>query len=86
VEFAGILQGTENRELAEKWIDFMLSPAFQQDMPLQMAVFPVNSEAALDENFAQYVETPLAPATLDPQEIAARRDAWLQSWNEIVLR
>jgi thiamine transport system substrate-binding protein len=86
VEFAGILEGTENRELAEKWIDFMLSPAFQQDMPLQMAVFPVNSDAVLDQSFAQYVETPLTPATLDPQEIAARRDSWLQSWNEIVLR
>jgi len=86
VEFAGILKGTQNRALAEKWIDFMLSPAFQQDMPLQMAVFPVNTDAVLDPNFAQYVTPPVEPAALDPQEIAARRDAWLQSWNETVLR
>lgn len=86
VEFAGILKGSQNRELAEKWIDFMLSPAFQEDMPLQMAVFPVLDEASPDANFARYAVTPVDPASFDPQEIAARRDEWLQSWNEIVLR
>jgi thiamine transport system substrate-binding protein len=86
VEFAGILKGTQNRDLAEKWIDFMLSPAFQEDMPLQMAVFPVNPAANLPADFAKYATIPAAPATLDPQEIAQKRDAWLQQWNEVVLR
>ena len=35
VEFVGILNGTENREMAEKWVDFMLSTNFQEDIPLQ---------------------------------------------------
>jgi thiamine transport system substrate-binding protein len=86
VEFAGILKGAANRDLAEKWLDFMLSPAFQQDMPLQMAVFPVNQEAQLDQNFAQYVVMPENPAAVSPQEIAAKRDTWLQNWNDTVLR
>ena len=47
IEFVGILQGTANRDLAEAFVDFMLSVPFQEDIPLQMFVFPVNSEAAL---------------------------------------
>jgi thiamine transport system substrate-binding protein len=42
IEFAGILKGGQNRDLAEKWVDFMLSTRFQEDMPLQMFVFPVS--------------------------------------------
>ena len=48
IEFVGILKGGKNRDLAEKWVDFMLSQQFQEDMPLQMFVFPVNPQAKLD--------------------------------------
>ena len=34
IEFVGILKGTENRDLAEKFVDFMLSEQFQEDIPL----------------------------------------------------
>ncbi|HEX6269670.1 MAG TPA: thiamine ABC transporter substrate-binding protein, partial [Anaerolineales bacterium] len=47
IEFVGILKGTQNRDLAEKFIDFMLSEQFQEDIPLQMFVYPVNPDAAL---------------------------------------
>ena len=51
IEFVGILKGTPNREMAEKWVDFMLSPVFQEDIPLNMYVFPVNSDVVLEETF-----------------------------------
>lgn len=86
IEFAGILKGTPNRDLAEAWIDFMLSPTFQEDMPMQMAVFPVNPDAKLDEAFAQYLQTPEQPATLAPELIASQRETWIQAWTEVVLR
>jgi thiamine transport system substrate-binding protein len=86
IEFVGILKGTENRDLAEKFVDFMLSPAFQEDIPLQMYVFPVNPEAQLDEVFLQYLAVPENPAVLDPADIAAHREAWIQAWTETVLR
>jgi thiamine transport system substrate-binding protein len=86
IEFVGILKGTENRDLAEKFVDFMLSPAFQEDIPLQMYVFPVNPEAQLDEVFLQYLAVPENPAALDPADIAAHREAWIQAWTETVLR
>src|SRR5258707_233611 len=45
IEFVGILKGTQHRTLAEKFVDFMLSQQFQEDMPLQMFVYPVNTVA-----------------------------------------
>jgi len=86
VEFVGILKGTQQRALAEKWIDFMLSKAFQEDMPLQMYVFPVNGQAELPEVFGQFLAMPDLPAELDPDEIAANRDSWLETWTEVMLR
>lgn len=86
IEFVGILKGTKNRELAEKFIDFMLSPVFQEDIPLQMYVFPVNRLAQLDEVFTKYLSIPDVPVTLDPTNIAENRETWISAWTEIVLR
>lgn len=86
VEFVGILKGTKNRALAEKFVDFMLSQEFQQDMPLQMFVYPVNPAAQLPEEFIKYASQAEKPASLDPAEITANRDAWIQAWTEVVLR
>jgi thiamine transport system substrate-binding protein len=86
IEFVGILKGTENRELAEAWVDFMLSTTFQEDMPLQMFVFPVNPEAQLEQAFVNFLAVPDEPATLSPALIAANREAWIRAWTETVLR
>ena len=86
IEFVGILKGTEQRALAEKFVDFMLSQQFQEDMPMQMFVFPVNKDAALPDEFEKYAQIPDQPATLDPADIAANRDGWIQAWTETVLR
>ena len=86
IEFAGILQGTENLELAQRWIDFMLGPRFQADIPLSMFVYPVNPEAALPEVFQKFAAVPTEPAVIAPEEIAAKRDQWIQEWTRIMQR
>jgi thiamine transport system substrate-binding protein len=86
IEFVGILQGTQNRDLAEAWVDFMLSPTFQEDMPLQMFVFPVNENAKLNETFQKFMEIPENTAQVDPETIAANREKWIEAWTQTVLR
>jgi thiamine transport system substrate-binding protein len=86
IEFVGILKGTENRALAEKWVDFMLSRPFQEDIPLQMFVFPVNPLAQLDETFVEYMIIPDEPALVSPEQISANREKWIESWTQTVLR
>ncbi|MCS7179140.1 MAG: thiamine ABC transporter substrate-binding protein [Anaerolineae bacterium] len=86
IEFVGILKGTRHRTLAQKFVDFMLSVRFQEDMPLQMFVFPVNPQAKLPEAFVRYAQIPEQPARLDPAVIAAHREQWIQAWTETVLK
>ena len=86
IEFVGILNGTPNRDLAEKWIDYMLSPEFQEDIPLNMYVFPVNDNAVLEETFRKYVDVPEVTADISPEMIARNREKWINDWTEAVLR
>ena len=86
IEFVGILQGTEERQLAEALVDFMLSQRFQEDIPLNMFVFPANQNAVLPGAFLDWAQVPEEPATLDPTDIDANRETWIQAWTETVLR
>ena len=86
IEFAGVLAGSERVEEAQQLIDFMLGTRFQEDIPLQMFVFPVNAEATLPEVFVEHAEVAEAPVEVAPEEIDEMREAWIQAWTETVLR
>jgi thiamine transport system substrate-binding protein len=86
IEFAGILAGTKKRAMAEKLIDFLLSRQFQEDIPLKMFVFPANQKASLPDVFQKYAQLAPNPATLPPADITAKREQWINAWNEVVLR
>ncbi len=86
IEFVGILKGTQQRALAEKFVDFMLGQQFQEDLPMQMFVFPVNPDATLPDEFVKYAQIPEHPAQLPPDDIAANREKWIQAWTKTVLR
>ena len=71
---------------AEKWVDFMLSTPFQEDVPEQMFVLPVNRQAKISDTFQKYNAVPEKPASLAPEDISARRELWIKDWTETVLR
>lgn len=85
IEFVGILDGTQNRDLAEKLVDFMLSQRFQEDIPLQMFVFPAHAGAILPD-FYQWAERPAEPSQIDAATIQSKREDWIKEWTETVLR
>jgi thiamine transport system substrate-binding protein len=85
IEFVGVMKNAKNVALAQKFVDFMLGTTFQNDMPLQMFVYPVNQKAKIPDDFVKYNPVPAAPVRMDPQTIADNRDAWIQAWTEAVL-
>lgn len=85
IEFVGIIKGTKNRAMAEKFVDFMLGTEFQEDVPLQMFVYPVVGNAKLPAEFLKYAQVPAKPATLDAALIAKNRDQWIADWKKTVL-
>jgi thiamine transport system substrate-binding protein len=86
IEFIGILRGTQKRELAEKFIDAVLSVPFQEDIPLSMFVFPVNQNAQLPDEYLEYVQVPESPAMLQPDLITENRDKWIENWRDLMLQ
>ncbi len=86
VEFAGILKGTQQMEIAKKTMDFMLSKTFQEDIPLQMFVFPACKTANLPDVFKAHARITDAPASVEPELINTQRDAWIRQWTDTVLQ
>lgn len=84
IEFVGILKNTQNQDLAQKFVDFMLNKSFQEDMPLNMFVYPVNKNAQLPEVFVKHSQIAENPAQLSYEEIASNRDAWIEAWTEAI--
>jgi thiamine transport system substrate-binding protein len=86
VEFAGLLRGAPHADLGRELIEFMLSPEFQADIPLNMFVFPARPDAQPPDVFVEHAVRVDAPLTLDPATIAANRERWLAEWTDVVLR
>ena len=86
VEYAGILKGAKQPELARQFIDFLLSKPAQEDIPLNMFVYPVVEGSALPDVFTSFAAPPANFVTLKPAEIDQNRDQWIQQWTETVLR
>lgn len=86
IEFAGILRGTEREDAARQVVDFLLSPAVQADIPLQMYVFPARDDVELPEVFERWAARPADPYELAPDVVEANRDEWIEEWTDLVLR
>ncbi|WP_367320552.1 thiamine ABC transporter substrate binding subunit [Streptomyces sp. HUAS ZL42] len=86
VEFAGLLSNAKNSKGGKALIDFLITKRFQEDMPLNMFVYPVVKGAAVPAEFTQYGPPAEDPETMDPSKIAADRDQWVKSWTSLVLK
>lgn len=86
VEYAGVLRGASDQEAARQLVDFLLSPAFQADLPLTMFVFPVRDDVPLPEVFAEHARLPTEPVTMAPDRIDAGRERWIERFDAVVLR
>ena len=71
VEFAGVLRGAKQRGRRAELVDFMLSQRFQEDIPLQMFVFPARTDASLPAGVRAVRRRARAPARAAPEEIGA---------------
>ncbi|SDE12643.1 thiamine ABC transporter substrate-binding protein [Streptomyces prasinopilosus] len=86
VEYAGLLDNAKNPEGGKALLDFLLTEEFQEDMPLNMFVYPVREGARVPGDFARYGPQAEKPETMDPARIADHRDQWVKSWTSLVLK
>jgi len=80
VEVAGKLAGTDQPDLADQFMAFMVSEGFQSVIPTTNWMYPaVVPDAGLPAGFETLV-TPAKALLLSPQEAAAVRDTALDEW------
>ncbi len=83
VEYVGILKGSKVPDLAQKWVDFMTSVKYQEDIPLKMWVYPANNEAKLPDVLTKFATEVRNVQSLDEDTIGQKRQGWLDEWQKI---
>jgi thiamine transport system substrate-binding protein len=82
VEYVGVLAGAKNPAGAKALVKFMLAEPFQSTMPGLMYLYPVNPEASVPAEWAEF--GPAAKSTIgEDLDIAANRDSWQDKWSAI---
>lgn len=84
VEYAGVLQGAQNPEGAQAFLEFLLSEEVQQAIPDAMFMYPV-VDVDLPDEWAQNAPLATDPHLLDPTEVQASLDEWLRTWHDDVI-
>ena len=85
VEFAGVLRGTDAPDAARQLIDFLVSDRFQQELALNLFVYPTNQAVELPQEFFDFAVVPEISRSIDPAVIDAERSTWIDEWTELVL-
>jgi thiamine transport system substrate-binding protein len=83
IEYAGILHGTAHEDSARKLIDFLLSIPVQEDIPLNMFVYPANGLAELPKVFSDHTTFPDASIVMEPGTIEENRERWIKEWTAL---
>ncbi len=80
IEVAGMLAGTDQPDLAQRFLEFMLSPAFQTVIPTTNWMYPAALPPAdLPAGFDQMIQ-PARSLLIPADEIPALKDAALAEW------
>ena len=78
IEFAGILNNSQNKDLANKFLNFMLSKEFQSVIPSTNIMYPITNIKDLPEAFDK-LDVPNF-IQMDPKEINKNKEKWIDEW------
>ena len=77
VEFAGILKSSTNKEMANNFLNFMLSDEFQSIIPSTNIMYPVTNIKLPDAYNELEIPKPLQ---LKPEDINDNKEKWIDEW------
>ncbi len=84
VEVAAMTKSSDDPELARRFLSFMLSPGFQDNIPTAQWMYPaIDLPGGLPAAYDKLVD-PSRPLLIPPQDVAAQRKAWVDEWLQAV--
>ncbi len=84
VEVAAQLASSKQPKLAQQFMQFMISPAFQQTIPTGNWMYPV-IKSDLPAGY-QGLQVPAKALQFTPTEVADHRASWISAWQSAVSR
>ena len=80
IEVAGLIEASPHKALAQKFMDFILTPGFQDNIPTINWMMPASATTApLPTEFDKLVK-PAKTLLYSPQEVNAHRRDWINEW------
>ncbi len=83
IEGIAIVKGAKNRRLAEEFIEFSLTEDFQDEIPLNQFMFPVNQGVKLPDSYI-YAPKPVKQLQLEPKLVKDKQEEWILEWEKIM--
>ena len=81
-EVAAKAKGTKHAKLADEFLKFMLTPAFQSLIPTTNWMYPVTN-VTLPKGYEQ-LTIPKRALMLSPKQVAEYRRDWVREWQRAV--
>ena len=86
IEVAGLVQSSQQKQLARAFLRFMLSEDFQAIIPTTNWMYPaVLASDRLPAEFTQLID-PSPALLLDDNLVASKRKLWVDEWLEVMSR
>lgn len=80
IEIAGMLKGSKDKALAKQFLEFMLSPGFQDQIPENNWMLPVaETSKPLNDAFNNLIQ-PQKTFLISSDDVAKHRKAWIDEW------
>ncbi|MCL7417292.1 MAG: thiamine ABC transporter substrate-binding protein, partial [Halalkalicoccus sp.] len=79
-EGVALFESTGRRALAERFVDFLLSPEAQGAIATNNVQFPATTHADLGEEFDRYAKEPPEVVSLSYDDLSANLETWVEEW------
>lgn len=86
IEVAGLVRGSQQKQLARDFLEFMLSESFQSIIPTTNWMYPATlARSKLPADFDTLID-PSPALLLNEQLVASKRKSWVEDWLEVMSR
>jgi thiamine transport system substrate-binding protein len=80
IEVVGVLEASANRKLAERFLRFVPTPAFQDTIPTGNWMLPAGPTSTPMPSAFDDARSGIASLDVSPETVAAERRAWTDEW------
>lgn len=86
IEVAGLIEASPERELAQKFLAFMMEPGFQDVIPTNNWMFPAGTTSTPVPPAFEALVKPAKSLLYTPEEVAQNRRAWIDEWLNVMAK